>query len=151
MKILDDRFWSKVNKTGACWLWTGATTNGYGSFWLDDRRRAYHAHRLSYSAHFGEIPDGLVIDHICHQPSCVNPNHLQAVTVRQNQENRSGPQKNSSSGHRGVARHRGKWKVVVRSHGKQVYGGTFTDPVEAASVAAALRAQLMSNSIGDAA
>ena len=85
------RFWDKVQKTEACWLWTGARiTAGYGSFW--DGANTVYAHRFSYELHREKIPPGLVIDHICRVKSCVNPDHLRAVTVRTNAlENNSGP------------------------------------------------------------
>lgn len=43
-----------------------------------------YVHRLSYEMHTGPIPDGLIIDHICRVPLCVNPAHLRAVTYRDN-------------------------------------------------------------------
>lgn len=73
------RFWSKVDRTGACWIWTGAShEGGYGRFW--DGSRLVPAHRWSYQAVRGPIPDGLHIDHLCRTPACVNPAHLEPVT-----------------------------------------------------------------------
>ena len=69
-----ERFWSKVNKTEGCWLWTGGKNYGYGQFW--DGRKPQQAHRISWGIHCGPIPDGLWVLHRCDVPSCVNPAHL---------------------------------------------------------------------------
>jgi hypothetical protein len=83
------RFWRFVDKsesTTACWLWTGTRTtgraSGYGGFSVGGRPMP--AHRFSYQLHHGSIPDGLVIDHLCRTPSCVRPDHLEAVENRTN-------------------------------------------------------------------
>jgi HNH endonuclease len=74
---------AKVNKTDGCWLWTGTTSHGgYGSFRMDGRQQG--AHRVAYVLFRGPIPDGLTIDHLCRVPGCVNPDHLEAVTMREN-------------------------------------------------------------------
>jgi hypothetical protein len=78
---LPDRFWDKCmpEPNSGCWLWHGAThSGGYGMMIVG--RRATYAHRLSYEALVGAIPDGLVIDHLCRQRCCVNPTHLEPVT-----------------------------------------------------------------------
>lgn len=62
-----------------CWLWRGrAYGSGYGSY------RGQGAHRYLYECFNGPIPDGLVIDHLCRVRNCVRPDHLQAVTVAEN-------------------------------------------------------------------
>jgi hypothetical protein len=79
-----ERFWAKVNKTETCWLWNGARdANGYGRFYVGSRTIAL-AHRVSYEMSVGPIPQGLHLDHICRVTSCVNPDHLEAVTPREN-------------------------------------------------------------------
>jgi len=79
----EERFWSRVNKTDACWLWTGyRDPNGYGSLGVDCKNRL--AHRFSFELHNGAIPAGLFICHKCDVPSCVNPNHLFAGTQKEN-------------------------------------------------------------------
>lgn len=65
-----------------CWLWTGASANGYGRFML--RRRQTLAHRFSYEYFIGPIPEGLQIDHLCRTRGCVNPGHLEPVTPQEN-------------------------------------------------------------------
>ncbi len=89
-----ERFWSKVEKTSECWIWKGGLAKSkdksnsrfYGSFHrrIDQKLVASLAHRLSYELVKGEIPDGLVIDHTCRNTLCVNPDHLEPVTQREN-------------------------------------------------------------------
>lgn len=78
------RFIAKVVKTETCWLWTGGTrTGGYGKF-HPMRSQSWMAHRWSYTYHVGEIPDTLQLDHLCRVRNCVNPDHLEPVTAREN-------------------------------------------------------------------
>ncbi len=79
----EPRFWSKVEKTDGCWNWTGTTNRGYGQFNINGGNRIY-AHRFSYELTNGPIPERLTIDHLCRNPSCVNPEHLEVVTMREN-------------------------------------------------------------------
>lgn len=77
------RFWSKVTRADGCWLWQGGTDIwGYGTFSV--RGRGVGAHRYSYELIRGSISDGLTIDHLCRVRACVNPDHMEAVTVRVN-------------------------------------------------------------------
>lgn len=86
-----ERFWSKVEKTDTCWNWTGASIRGgYGMLLWRERRRL--AHRISYEiAHGDPVPDGLTVDHLCRNPRCVNPDHLEVVTNRENVLRGAGP------------------------------------------------------------
>jgi hypothetical protein len=79
------RFWPKVSGAGTddCWLWVAAKTNGYGRFALRKCAVAM-AHRVAYHNLVGPIPDGLVLDHLCRVPECVNPAHLEPVTIGEN-------------------------------------------------------------------
>lgn len=81
-----ERFWSRVDRTPGCWLWTSTLDNGYGSINLkiDGRQRNRMAHRLAYEEIIGPIPEGLELDHLCRVPRCVNPAHLEPVTHVEN-------------------------------------------------------------------
>lgn len=78
------RFWAKVKRSDSgCWNWTASTwANGYGQFKSDGRMVA--AHRFAYERVRGNVPDGLQLDHLCRNRLCVNPDHLEAVSQREN-------------------------------------------------------------------
>src|SRR5690606_31575028 len=111
-----ERFWPKVDKTSSdkgCWLWTASkTVDGYGQLRVGDRMA--YAHRLSYTLLVGPILEGLMLDHICHDESCVNPRHLRPATTKQNNENASGLQVNNTSGYSGVTWQKANSKWAVR-------------------------------------
>lgn len=90
-KSLTERFWSKVNKTSTCWIWTAAVRGkGYGHLWVNDKTES--AHRISLRLHGIAVPDELLVDHMCRNKLCVNPSHLRLVTARINSiENSVGP------------------------------------------------------------
>lgn len=68
----------------ACWEWTSfKDRDGYAMF-LEARGLSQRAARFSYKTFVGPIPEGLVIDHLCRRRGCVNPNHLEPVTNREN-------------------------------------------------------------------
>lgn len=77
------RFWTHVDKTDSCWLWTGKKTQGYGRFFITEKR-AVQAHRYAYELLVGPILPGLTIDHLCRVHNCVNPAHMEPVTKRIN-------------------------------------------------------------------
>jgi hypothetical protein len=79
------RFLAKyeVDTETGCWNWTaGKNSWGYGTFWLNGRNE--RAHRFSYEALIGTIPGGLHIDHLCRNRKCVNPAHMEPVTLQEN-------------------------------------------------------------------
>lgn len=146
---LNDRFWSKVNKTDTCWLWTASNCNGYGRFLYQGK--LWVAHRISYSAINGEIPEGEQIDHKCHTPSCVNPEHLQSVAPALNSQNRKGAQANSTTGVRGVYWHAEGKKYVAQGklNQKTVHLGLFSRLEDAATAAKEWREKNHPNSLMD--
>ena len=93
-----ERFFAKVRlqvplDISSCWLWTGYTQpNGYGQFKSDGRRGAKRnsPHRFAYEYFVQTIPPSYEVDHLCKQRNCCNPNHLQAVTLQENRQRRSG-------------------------------------------------------------
>lgn len=81
------RIFPKIEWTPTCWRWTGAhVSKGYGSFWLDGK--AQPAHRVVYELVKGKIPEGLHLDHLCRNRWCVNPEHLEPVTLQENNRRR---------------------------------------------------------------
>ncbi|MFJ8213256.1 HNH endonuclease signature motif containing protein [Streptomyces sp. NPDC096033] len=83
-------FWRQVEPTGFCWNWTGRRThNGYGDFREGGVRT--RAHRYAYEMLVGPIPEGLVLDHLCRNRLCVNPDHLEPVTIGENVLRGMGP------------------------------------------------------------
>ena len=77
-----ERHISRVPESG-CWVWTGASTkDGYGRVNVEGKNQ--YAHRVMYGLFKGYIHKGLVIDHLCRVRSCVNPEHLDAVSIQEN-------------------------------------------------------------------
>lgn len=80
-----ERFFLKVVITPTCWKWVGARNpKGYGTFMYPTKGEFVCAHQFSYWYHKGSVPDGLTIDHLCRNTSCVNPDHLEAVPMIEN-------------------------------------------------------------------
>lgn len=128
------RFWAKAIKTDNCWLWTAAKrtdgySGGYGMFRVNGI--TVKAHRWAWEQENGKIPQGLVLDHKCHNPnicdgggsclhrSCVNPNHLEATT-------RSANASRASAGNR-------NWRTLSITHCPQGHEytpeNTYTPPL----------------------
>jgi len=79
------RFWSHVEKSEGCWLWTaGLNSAGYGIFNIDRFRGPQRAHRIAFELANGPIPEGLYCCHHCDKPHCVNPEHLFVGTQKDN-------------------------------------------------------------------
>lgn len=83
-----ERFFSKIDRSGGtCWLWTGTVgANGYGYFDIktDGRWKKFLAHRVSFEFHHRPLTAGETVDHLCMNPRCVNPEHLDACTIGEN-------------------------------------------------------------------
>lgn len=145
LKTLEQRFWPKVQVTSAgCWEWQGSKDKlGYPRF-ADDSNTVRMAYRVWWEHNYGPVPEGLELDHICHNHSCVNLDHLRLATSRQNTEYRSGPTAKSTTGERGVylnKRH-GNYVAKVHSRGKVHHVGTYETVDDAAKAVRAARARL---------
>jgi hypothetical protein len=80
---LAERLWERTDKSGECWIWRGAAYR-YGV--IRYQRHCYLVHRLAYELVKGPIPEGLTIDHLCMVRRCVNPAHMEPVTLRENSQ-----------------------------------------------------------------
>lgn len=148
MPTVEERFLAKVHKTATCWLWQASTDGkGYGQMRItvDGDERLVQAHRLSHELFVGKIPDGKVVDHICHVVNCVNPDHLRAVDHKQNMEHRIGAGKNSKTGVLGVSPRRKGYRATVRHNGHHFYLGTYSTIAEAEAVVIAKRLEVFTH------
>ena len=81
------RFWEKVDilSEDDCWEWIAhRNESGYGTFHVTRSASPVRAHRFAYESLVGPIPAGLVLDHLCSVRHCVNPDHLEPVTLAEN-------------------------------------------------------------------
>lgn len=138
-----ERFVASVDRTGDCWEWQGAhDREGYA-------RTAYKKqnvllHRWAYEHFVGPIPEGYVVDHICHNKGCVNPKHLRACSVQVNCQNRLRANRdNRSAGRLGVKRSTsGRFEASVKIDSVLSSLGSFDDLEVAAWVAFRARQEL---------
>lgn len=78
-----ERFIDKIAITDNCWIYRGhITSQGYGRIHIG--KTSYLVHRLMFIEKYGEIPRGLVLDHLCRNRACINPDHLEMVTNLEN-------------------------------------------------------------------
>ena len=134
--ILNDRqtknFWSKVIVIQpGCWFWTGAKNNkGYGHFRIGEARVLVH--RLSYELiNCVSILPKFQVNHVCFTPACVNPQHLELVTHRENNSYLK-KKNNCSSQYTGVHLTKKKtWRAQIKINKKTTYLGEFTSEYEA--------------------
>jgi hypothetical protein len=79
-----DRVLERIRYDGDCWIWTGyCKPGGYGVVGIGHKGQA-RTHRVTYEHFVGPIPDELTLDHLCANPSCCNPAHLEPVTRSEN-------------------------------------------------------------------
>jgi len=86
-RTLEERIEAKIERLeSGCWKWTGGKIPaGYGHIWGGpEQRRLILAHRATYELYRGAIPEGLTLDHLCRNRWCVNPDHLEPVTMKEN-------------------------------------------------------------------
>jgi len=82
----EERFWAKVLRTteDGCWSWLARKDKyGYGQFTISNHNET-QAHRYAYELLVKPIPGGMTIDHLCRNPGCVNPGHMEIVTNAEN-------------------------------------------------------------------
>lgn len=142
---LADRLWAKVDKGPDCWIFMGTTSRGYGYIYDNRLKRGVVAHRAAYEIEVSTIPEGMVVDHICHNRTCVNPDHLRLATPKQNSENLSPKaRKNNTSGYRGVLYNKKtrKWNASVTHQRRKINLCSFDTAEEAAVAARDLRVKL---------
>lgn len=126
----------------------GRSTGNYGAWAI--RGTTYGAHRFAWILAHGDIPEGVEVDHTCHNPLCVRVAHLRLTTRAVNAQNLSGAHRDSRSGVRGVdwfgpTR---KWRVRVRANRRDYHGGYFDSLDEAAAKAREMRRELHPQNIG---
>jgi len=89
-----EKFWSRVDPSGDCWIWQGGQYHkGYGVFstgtWRKGNRQRFTAHRFAWEFENGSIPTGMSVLHRCDNPPCVRLSHLFLGTVKDNQQDMS--------------------------------------------------------------
>lgn len=94
-----ERFTSLYSVTDTCWIWNGShTIQGYGRMFADGKN--HYAHRIAYLLHNGKLTDGLVLDHTCRNRTCVNPQHLEEVTLSENVKRGGNAKTKCKNGHK---------------------------------------------------
>lgn len=108
-----------IDPVTQCWEWTGSIDNkGYGRIAVD--RRLTYTHRVSWELANGRpIPDGHVVDHVCENRKCFNPDHLQAITGRRNTNSRKNAQANRTHCPRGHRYEGFNLRVYVDKQGRE--------------------------------
>lgn len=96
------QFWKRVNKTDTCWLWTGAITDaGYGRY-TNQRWNTNLPHRIAWILLRGPLTREVTLDHVyerCRNTHCVNPDHLEPVSMAENQRRRLANTTHCKRGH----------------------------------------------------
>lgn len=134
------RFWPKADMSGgpeSCWRWTAKLDQaGYGRFNLGGRMAL--AHRVAWVLSGRELHPGMVLDHTCENPACVNPRHLEEVSQTENLKSRS-LNMNNKSGVRGVwwDKRERRWKAAAQCAGERQSLG-YHDSLEDAARAVAM-------------
>jgi len=147
MLSVAERLYRKtVRNEDGCLVWTGWTLRGYGMMNVGGRKgRNCYTHRIAWEMVNGPIPDGMVVDHLCHNHGCLEVTHLRLATFSENQQNRKGAQSDSRTGVRGVTITReGHFRTHVKHKGVQYSAGTFRRIEDADAAVTALRERLHS-------
>ena len=144
----EEAFVARTEHRGECLIWTGSKGgNGYGYLQVNGAQTL--AHRYAYEEAYGPVPDGMVIDHICHNRTCVDVDHLRLATVAQNSANRAGAHRfRKRNLPRGVYPNGPNYMARVRYLGVSYYLGTYATPEEASAVAVRARHDLFGEFAG---
>ncbi|MBF6671585.1 HNH endonuclease [Glutamicibacter sp. FBE19] len=150
-KTPTESFNARTVRQGECLLWAGAVKEtGYGAMW--DGERVVRPHRWIYEQANGPIPEGADIDHVCGNRVCCEISHLRVTTRKQNMENLTHVNANSSTGVRGVHKNTkgGKpWRVRVKHNYVEYNGGYYDSLEEAETAAIELRNKLFTHNDAD--
>jgi hypothetical protein len=141
-QVNESKFRGNTDVGDGCWAWKRAhNSRGYGMAWANKNGKNIWtlAHRVSFALANGSVPSEMHVDHICHNPGCVRPDHLRAVTRKQNMENRKGADAGNSTGIRGVTLDRGKFCARVTHDNETYYLGRFDDARDAEKAVLAKR------------
>lgn len=147
----EESFLARTERLGSCLVWTASKYyNGYGQMKVNGKPG--RAHRYAWERANGPIPEGMVIDHVCHNPACCEVTHLRLASRKQNMEHRKGATAKSKSGIRGVSwsKDNSAWRGTVQHNGRQYskqFPGTEAGKLAAARWAAEKRAELFTHSI----
>lgn len=145
---LEDRLNYRTEKRGECLIWSGRVNRGGYPVTTYNGKTSY-VYRLTWARARGTIPDGMQVDHVCHNRSCVRVEHLRLASHSENSRNRSGPHLAvTATGVRNVHVAGKKYAVRIKKHGKLHYFGVYSTIEEAARVAERERAQLFGDFAG---
>lgn len=139
-----------VVSANACHIWTGNKSGQepeqYGVLTFGGKR--LYAHRVAYELAHGPIPDGMDIDHTCHETLCVNAAHTRLATRKQNSENLKGAHSNSYTAVRGVTfdTDRQQYRARVKHNYREIHVGRFDTLAEAEEAVKAARRDLFTHS-----
>jgi len=137
----------EIHQDGDCMIWAhNIDSHGYGRVTINSKQRL--AHRYAWEQASGQSSKGLLVDHACHNRTCVNPRHLRVATKQQNNSNRRGATKESTTGVRNVYPSRNKFCVMIRKDGVLKTYGTYSTIEEASQVAEETRAKLFGDFSG---
>lgn len=116
----EDAFVARAKRVGECLIWTGSKSGkGYGA--ISDNGQTYLAHRWAYERARGPIPKEMHVDHICHNPACVEVSHLRLASRFDNARYLKGARRDSRTGVRGLGvLDGGIWEARVFTHGKKI-------------------------------
>lgn len=136
-----------TKRGGECLVWTRALSpDGYAV--MKAGGRSDQAHRVAWALTHGSIPDGMQVDHICHNRACVEMSHLRLASWSENQWNRS--ESRSATGHRNVYNARGGgYYVQIRQGGKKISFGSYSNLSDAAEAARRGRRELFGDFAGN--